>query len=505
MKLQYKIKNTSPLIITKGSNDANLVRTYDYINGGSLLGFFAGSFIKKKNLIPSEGYQNPDFYDFFLSGKIKFENAYITDSNEKIYYKTPLYIQQIKNSENIVNLTAQESNESSSSIGYSYINDNNEVIKKEISKKINFHHERDRNTGTSKEGKIFNYESIDEGQTFSGYITGEENLIKTFFKYFSEVKSINIGKSTTAQYSRCIFEIKETTTDKINYENIELLEGESQFIIQFLSPTIINNDNGFYSTNLKDLEKYIKDIDSNFEISKAFLKTEIIKSFISIWKLPNINNFAIAEGSSILIKSNKAIDNDLIQKLIELEKNGFGEKTNYGFGKINIIDVYQNKLKLSKNTKKIDKPKEITTTIQTILKNVFFEELEKEIMKKAFADFSKFTPYGIKKSFFNKISDILNASETLEIFKYNIQAEIDSEKNNSNFSKNMEDIYILNKNIKSIINDFKVEDIFIGNLKELHTKYLEKIIIKNNIYNYIYKNYWKYSLQIIKKSFKKEN
>jgi len=146
---------------------------------------FANEYIKRKGL-GVKAHEDDTFYNWFLKGELKFTNAYIVQKNDDkthILFPIPLSIQREKGKEEkAYDLLLQDEEFDKQTVGISGYGkiDGNNLYKKEVKKSLNFHHARDREKGVSKEGYIFNYESIDENQTFEGYIIANDEVLKHF-------------------------------------------------------------------------------------------------------------------------------------------------------------------------------------------------------------------------------------------------------------------------------------------------------------------------------------
>jgi CRISPR-associated protein Csx10 len=79
------------------------------------------------------------------------------------------------------------------------------------------------------------------------------------------------------------------------------------------------------------LENLLKtEISENIEIKKAFLRTEEIENYVSVWKLKKPSEISFKAGSCLLLKVNK----EDVGKLMKLQSEGIGERRNEGFGQI---------------------------------------------------------------------------------------------------------------------------------------------------------------------------
>ncbi|MBI5207063.1 MAG: hypothetical protein HY934_04650 [Candidatus Firestonebacteria bacterium] len=121
-----------------------------------------------------------------------------------------------------------------------------------------------------------------------------------------------------------------------------------------ISDAIIYNKQGFSTTKETDLIDELKiTLGDNIKINKAFIKTGETENFVSIWKLRRPSETCFQMGSCFLI--NGLISSDKA-KLLELEKNGIGERRGEGFGRI--IFNFQKVEKLDIETKEDEMTKQ---------------------------------------------------------------------------------------------------------------------------------------------------
>ena len=106
-------------------------------------------------------------------------------------------------------------------------------------KEIFFHHERNYQTGISKEGVIFNYEALAPEQVFLGKIMGSSEDLKLIQELLKSDPSLRLGKSKTSQYGNCrLTECVLKDYLPIDSDNLE------QPLLILLSDTIVKNPCG---------------------------------------------------------------------------------------------------------------------------------------------------------------------------------------------------------------------------------------------------------------------
>ena len=120
---------------------------------------------------------------------------------------------------------------------------------------------------------IFNYESIDAGQVFSGLITGDQASLETIKTILESKEFMSIGRSRHAQYGQI----------KIELQTIQDFQGEIKLVpanpqgkisLTLLSPAILYNENGFSEASETLLQGEINRIaEMNCAIEKSFFRT----------------------------------------------------------------------------------------------------------------------------------------------------------------------------------------------------------------------------------------
>lgn len=392
--IRYRITALSPLIFTSNTGDPNMVATLDYIPGTHLRGLFASEYIKRNNLY-AIAEKDERFFRWFLKGELKFLNAYITTTDKyneiHVNYPVPFSIQREKHSSAIYDLLLAEIEDKelqTKSIDSSYCRlKGSSICLENVNKSLNFHHARDRQRGVAKEGFIFNYESIDEGQVFEGFILGSADSIKEFRETFSD-GVYYLGRSRNNQYGKVRFEIIKNEPEEFESEIKDCRIESGQAVLTLLSDTIIYNENGFSVVDIKEFEKAI-----GCPVKKAFIRATQWEGFTSKWRVKTAVESCFRAGSAFLIE----IKDDDISRLKELQKKGIGMLTHLGFGRFvigwqrsdSLIEVKEDR---KKYTRPGGVPPQSLKLILRSLTEAFLLALaQKEAIQKA-SDFKKIPP-----------------------------------------------------------------------------------------------------------------
>ncbi|QNU65525.1 hypothetical protein EHE19_011360 [Ruminiclostridium herbifermentans] len=359
-KIKLLIRLDSPIMIS--SNKAS--ESMDYIPGSTILGYFAGQYLKYNK-------DDENFYKFFVNGQedgLYFSNFYISDKNYSRYFPAPVTCKKEKISEGIcynsVFYEKEQKQNPSKSLTNKFIRDidiypfgklpdcksskeNNckneyEIDKKrfvEVKKEVFYHHARpvdDKDGKKSKDKAIdtfYQYNAISADQYFIGEIKGSKEGIKTIVDLLNKNNcKMRIGKSKTAQYgSVTVVKYKEETSDEIkisvnNGNELAVVAQSHIMLLDDLGGNIIKPEEIVKKIAEKlfgkdDTKKYC----DNEKIS--FIKVDQIGSYNRKWNLERPPVPAIATGSVFTFIYTG--DEKEINKYISI-----GERQNEGLGKM---------------------------------------------------------------------------------------------------------------------------------------------------------------------------
>ncbi len=388
-KLDYTINTLMPVIIAKGSGDPNMVATEQYISGSSILGAMAFFYIQKKGL-PHNAHRDEFFETNFLRGAINFCNAYIAKDNVPgQFYPTPLSLQRVKDDiegktcYDLLFADQEEIGKGTTPLG-GFCSISGSLIKTcDVKRSINFHHERDYSKGSTVEGMIFNYESINAGQTFKGMlIAKDEGQLSLFAEAFGDSIELSLGRSRSAQYGmvRIVFGRPEKyQLDPVEYDP------EEGISLTFVSPAIIYNPNGYPTVGIDSLSAALG---KGVGIQRAFIKAETTEGYNATWRLKRPSETCIAAGSCVLIKA----PSDAIERLGLLQLTGLGNRTNEGFGRFVLGLQREAQLSImdSNNTpKRPDEP--MPKEVKNLCKGLIQQDITKRMSLSAIKDANDFS------------------------------------------------------------------------------------------------------------------
>lgn len=374
--VRYRITTLSPLVLSSNTGDPNMISTMDYIPATALRGLFAGEYIKRKGL--SNAHQDERFYRWFLKGEIKLTNAYICieeNGKEMRFYPLPLSVQSIKGRDweavDLLVVDEEPDKRTKPERGFGVFSDST-LKKASVKRNLNFHHARNRERGVSKEGIIFNYESIREGQSFEGFIIGDDENLREFLEVFKD-GVYYIGRSRNSQYGKIKLDFIQDKHQEFRgeIEFIEELYGD--ITITLLSDTIVYNSYGYSTTDLEEFEKLI-----GCKIKKAFIRPSQQEGFVSVWRLKTPQEVCFRAGSCFVVELKEGD----AERIRQLQISGIGARTHEGFGRFAINWQSENEYSIERERKErvLKKPGDCPDeNVKVILRNLIKDFLKREI------------------------------------------------------------------------------------------------------------------------------
>lgn len=389
-RLKYTITTLSPVLLPVNTGDPNTVNTCTFINGSAILGAYAHRYIASKltHLSKSDqACQDPTFCSWFLQGGLMFTNAYpVNPKTGQVHHISPFSIHKEKN-DSLINgkpyidllFTDPKKLDVSTKSLDGYIRMEGERLETcSVNTSLNFHHARNPKTGTTEEGLIFNYESIDAGQTFEGNIIGEPDALNEFlqFAHATNENRLHLGRSKNAQYGGIEMKIASDQPEQFFSEVDALCLEEPDFdddtlSLTLLSDLILYNEEGFSTTDVAYLEKLL-----GVKIGKTYLKTGYVENFVSVWGLPKPSEACFKAGSAFLVEA----CNDP-KRLLKFQQEGIGERRHEGFGRI-VLDWQTARNGLKKFPKGQNDLKRPALPVPTFARNMIEQTVKDVIVKK---------------------------------------------------------------------------------------------------------------------------
>ena len=364
--LRYTVRNISPLILSTTDD----FKTEKYISGRSVLGFFAGAYLR------SEGKRadSEEFKDIFLRNQVKFGALYpaeiIRDKEGKIvrqdiYYPAPAYISQLKKTKRYVNVTKRipEDEEECRKLRVdpSYasgggnrprslkgkflsIKEDAEgkirILVKEPETDIVYHHTKKSKKQNASDGNLlYTVEVLREQQFFSGEIRGRGKYIREIAKLL-QANPLRFGKSKSTQYGTCILETGPETVNAEEDKQTHTYKKGSRILAILESDAVFVNSNG-YTVRCDEVRRKIrkslkieeKEMSSGMEENAdnySEIKTGTLTGYYGKWNLHRASVPIVKAGSAFefILAQDLTADQDILW---------VGENNGEGFGRVRIL------------------------------------------------------------------------------------------------------------------------------------------------------------------------
>lgn len=226
-------------------------------------------------------------------------------------------------------------------------------------------------------GKFYQIESICPGQSFSGYIFGNNKQIDKIYQYFQKNQKMRMGYNRSAEYGEV--EICAKMPEKINVPPASKVK---RFAIKFESPVIEYNENGMYSTEAEIIQEEIAQIFNppadGLEIEKRFLSYTVLGGYNTTWRERKPTISAIDRGSVLVfsVKDSEGVDLSVLQGAF------LGERVAEGYGEISVIpdmgeaETYEIQIEKAESSKEQAEEGNITTCL---LKEIVTSQFQKYV------------------------------------------------------------------------------------------------------------------------------
>lgn len=404
-QLRLEITTKSPVIITSEDSAQVLTGTKTYFTGTMIRGMLAELFIKAKDL-GTTAHENEEFRKLFFNNLV-FTNAYPEVQGERSF-PLPKSLQRDKTATKIIDLLDNDGEPGFKGFSGMGVIKENKIHLASVASSIHFHMSRQGDTerfqGKSKDGGIYNYESIDAGQTFIAYIYGEEEVLKSLESELPWVKdklSVRCGRSRRTGYGLCNIskgkienllsgDLKLIGMSIANTKSLRLRLDSTLLGTQRLGATL-HGINGIGQTVLKELNEVFHPKKFSIEgiDNTAFGATEKIQGFIGIWGVYRPEAMGLSAGSILQIRTEDKLTDDELHTLHELLHKGLGERCEEGFGQLRFwvpdkgLDIEPTKND-SKDT--VQAPKEISTSTKELIQKIVDDQIIESIRKQAYQD-----------------------------------------------------------------------------------------------------------------------
>lgn len=398
-KLTYRISNSAPLVLTSRQGDPNMVTTEGVISGSKVLGLLAQRYIVRQST-PDNGEAHRDavFHNCFMKGALTIGPAFpvLPDSKgeEQPHLPVPFSVRRKKHGEEIYDFLFHKYDSAlrTKPVDGFCLLESDCFEPADVQRGINFHHARDRETGTTDGEKIFSYESLEAGQRFEGTIYGSRDDLQTLLDRCGQEWTGAVGRSKNSQYGTIQMRFLEKSPQVC--QNPALLttaaEPGAKISLTLLSDTIVYNDCGYPSTTRQDLANHLSArLNTGVTLVKARAKQAEVETYLGVWGLKTPSEGCFMAGSSFLLELPDGCSSDA---LAELEWAGIGERCGEGFGRCRIAWQTEGKLQVPDAAERTpEQPQgDLPDGTRHILTTLAIETLKKDAVLAALEEQSRF-------------------------------------------------------------------------------------------------------------------
>lgn len=406
--LEYTVENTAPLMLSSDNDSVS----EKYISGQSVLGYFAGAYLRT-----GKDGDSLEFQDLFLKNQVIFSNLYPV-KEDMICYPAPSYINKMKKTEELVNVSKKSDmiqekskggNQPKKLKGKFVGKDNSGKYQvHEVSSEIVFHHaksggkSREQGKKDAAEGQLYTFQVISPGQKFRGEIRGKGAYI-ALLKELLENDSIRFGKSKSAQYGSCrlLGGHVEKAFQKEERQKASMTFKKGTRILAVLQSDGIFLDEKYgYTVRRDEVRRQIREAlgiqenpvwTENEDGERPYLEIEVkeLTGYYGKWNLKRQAIPVVAAGSTFEY---------ILEEALTVTKTTVGERIGEGYGQLTVqenVDFSQcvkdePEKKENKTEKLLGAKKEVLALIRdgkdNRLKILCRRILESEIKKKLNAD-----------------------------------------------------------------------------------------------------------------------
>lgn len=433
-RILYTIYNTEPLNFSEKSGDATLYTTKRYIPGTTIRGALAEQYIAKNHL-GTTAHENPDFFKFLLSGKVRYLPAYpIGDSTmrENNVFLLPLSMMRSKDGKTLMDISGSGAPQAGfKKLQGFVVKDGDELHSVDVNTQIALHMARNtsddsRREGHSMDGNLFNYEYIEAGQWFQGAIIADDDVDVARFLHDSfknklqadGIVEVYLGKSRKTQYGAC--QLKWYDEETILSKPIDPTQPTYLYCY---TPYIPYEEWQRVDTVAKDLCKMIEEklgkqdvalFPQGDEALKIFAANEEIKGYLAVWQARREQRMAISAGSLFPIDISGLTEKD-ITDLEALLYGGFGYRCEEGYGQLRLWQPLHDPkpptaLVKSSNNDTIS----ISSSVRKAAREIVHQRILEEIKNQAFTDAEDFDAKAVGKHILTRLEMLIEEKDSLD-------------------------------------------------------------------------------------------
>lgn len=458
-KLPLTITTLSPVVFSENSGDNVMTASTDYVSGAIVRGALAALYIKNTKVENAE--KDSDFFDCFLSGKLRFLPGYPLSTNGAIAAPLPLSLYTTKAKDCIIDLACANIQPSLKGVkGYGVVSPKG-IKHVSVKKNLNLHMSRygseERIVGSSIDGNIYNYEYVEAGQLFEAAVVGKRQDLEHFAKVLANKAGISssagiyLGRSKRTQYGKCSIAIGNIVEASEN-----ITEKSSIYLYAYSDYLPMNSCFGTVQEAFTELlDELSSKLGSKVKLGKCFATVGEQEGFVAVWGLKRKVARSIKAGSIVeLVKENgswTAADMEVLKTFAEAS---FGRRTAEGFGYFKLWNPLQFNEKAvitEDNAKELRKPKTFSLAVQKTVTDVIGKIILERLQQIAWEDIEKrFKEGGLGKHALARLENILTENKDKPQLK---TAVVDTVRDYSAFKVNLENAKLNNVSLYEIFSN----------------------------------------------------
>ena len=440
-RVEIILKTLSPIVLTSASNSTVMTGTHTAFGGSIIRGILASRFVEMQRL--KDEAHDKTFRELFFGG-LKFLSANPEISGKRSFV-LPLSLQSGKEGTDDADKVQDLLGDEKPLRGYKNfrgfgVEVDGKFFGAQVKKNMFMHMSRsgeeERRAGRSVDGAIYNYEALDAGQNFRGEIIGDEKLLNRLcdgLNLDGGKMLAYVGRSKFTQYGKCLVTFGEV-------EELPAPNFKERFFLRLDSP-LIPADECFLSAEKVLSEEVCDKLGKNFSLGKVFAAGVDVENFVVPWgmKRPRV--------------STDDEKNFLNEKIFE----GFGTRTEEGFGQLRAWQTSSDFTRGKLEDEKISKPEKFSDETVTVAKKILTDHLLEQVRIYAYEDAKKLGTQlkrGNFTHFFTRLDGILSGigkQNIRENFKASLELEL---RGGSLFEEHLKNL--------SMSNGQKFFDVFTG-------------------------------------------
>ncbi len=349
--IPYRVTLLEPLLATRIAGDPNSGVSYPYVPGSLVRGAAVAAYMRERDIAALDAGAE-DVRRLFFDGRTRYLNAYPVDARGIRTLPTPRSLFHVKGEESsIYDFAIETISEvddekvqfvaaARESQPFCWMEDNH-IFFIAPERRINVHTQRDRVKGraTDESGAVFQYDALEEGQTFAGWVLVDEDADVELASSLLR-RSYRLGGSSNSGYGRVAVEVG-TPQDvwRETPNRIAPINGGETFVVTLLSDTAVRDPNtGQYTWNLQPALQRLLGVEiervqaaAGEEEQRGVWRLEEAGGFNRAWGLPLSQAQVIAGGSTFVFRARATIP---LEAISSAEWRGIGERRSEGFGRL---------------------------------------------------------------------------------------------------------------------------------------------------------------------------